>query len=120
MSKPQFTRPDGTGGKSVLGSDNVNPLNNLEKMAMNGLDEDKINVISHEGFTNFSSNSNFDINEIFERLKYVSEKCNLDKCLELVIVILLLCCVSGNNSEKSVSLRIKLIVFTFSIFSEIA
>jgi hypothetical protein len=27
MDKPQFTRPEGTGGKSVLGSDNVTPLN---------------------------------------------------------------------------------------------
>ena len=51
MSKPQFTRPDGTGGKSVLGSDNVNPLNNLEKMAMNGLDEDKINDLAKCLFT---------------------------------------------------------------------
>ncbi len=50
-------------------SDYINFLKNL--------DEDRINVISHEGFTNFSSNSKFDINEIFERLKYVSEKCNL-------------------------------------------
>ena len=41
MSKPQFTRPEGTGGKSVLGSDNDNPLNSLEKKAMVGLDEDK-------------------------------------------------------------------------------
>ena len=51
MSKPQFTRPEGTGGKSVLGSDNVNPLNNLEKMAMNGLDEDKINDLAKCLFT---------------------------------------------------------------------
>ena len=32
MNKPQFTRPEGTGGKSILGSDNVKPLNELEKM----------------------------------------------------------------------------------------
>tara|TARA_B100000287_G_scaffold355928_1_gene346667 strand:+ start:615 stop:983 length:369 start_codon:yes stop_codon:yes gene_type:complete len=51
MSKPQFTRPEGTGGKSVLGSDNVNPLNDLEKMAMNGLDEDKINDLAKCLFT---------------------------------------------------------------------
>ena len=31
MNKPQFTRPEGTGGKSVLGSDNVTPLNELAK-----------------------------------------------------------------------------------------
>ena len=34
MNKPQFTRPEGTGGKSVLGSDNVTPLNELEKNAI--------------------------------------------------------------------------------------
>ena len=31
MNKPQFTRPEGTGGKSILGSDNVTPFNELEK-----------------------------------------------------------------------------------------
>jgi len=51
MSKPQFTRPEGTGGKSVLGSDNVNPLNDLEKIAMVGLDEDKINDLAKCLFT---------------------------------------------------------------------
>ena len=33
MNKPQFTRPEGTGGKSVLGSDNVTPLNELETVS---------------------------------------------------------------------------------------
>ena len=51
MSKPQFTRPEGTGGKSVLGSDNVNPLNDLEKTAMIGLDEDKVNDLAKCLFT---------------------------------------------------------------------
>ena len=51
MSKPQFTRPEGTGGKSVLGSDNENPLNNLEKTAMIGLDEDKVNDLAKCLFT---------------------------------------------------------------------
>ena len=51
MSKPQFTRPEGTGGKSVLGSDNVNPLNDLEKIAMVDLDEDKINDLAKCLFT---------------------------------------------------------------------
>ena len=51
MSKPQFTRPEGTGGKSVLGSDNENPLNSLEKTAMVGLDEDKINDLAKCLFT---------------------------------------------------------------------
>ena len=51
MSKPQFTRPEGTGGKSVLGSDNDNPLNSLEKKAMVGLDEDKINDLAKCLFT---------------------------------------------------------------------
>ena len=51
MSKPQFTRPEGTGGKSVLGSDNDNPLNSLEKTAMVGLDEDKINDLAKCLFT---------------------------------------------------------------------
>ena len=51
MIKPQFTRPEGTGGKSVLGSDNDNPLNSLEKKAMVGLDEDKINDLAKCLFT---------------------------------------------------------------------
>ena len=51
MSKPPFTRPEGTGGKSVLGSDNVNPLNDLEKIAMVDLDEDKINDLAKCLFT---------------------------------------------------------------------
>ena len=51
MNKPQFTRPEGTGGKSVLGSDNDNPLNSLEKKAMVGLDEDKINDLAKCLFT---------------------------------------------------------------------
>ena len=51
MNKPQFTRPEGTGGKSVLGSDNENPLNNLEKTAMVGLDEDKVNDLAKCLFT---------------------------------------------------------------------
>ena len=51
MNKPQFTRPEGTGGKSVLGSDNDNPLNSLEKTAMVGLDEDKINDLAKCLFT---------------------------------------------------------------------
>ena len=51
MSKPQFTRPEGTGGKSVLGSDNDNPLNSLEKKAMVGLNEDKINDLAKCLFT---------------------------------------------------------------------
>jgi hypothetical protein len=28
----QFTRPEGTGGKSILGSDNKTPPNDLKKM----------------------------------------------------------------------------------------
>ena len=51
MNKPQFTRPEGTGGKSVVGSDNDNPLNSLEKKAMVGLDEDKINDLAKCLFT---------------------------------------------------------------------
>ena len=51
MNKHQFTRPEGTGGKSVLGSDNENPLNNLEKTAMVGLDEDKVNDLAKCLFT---------------------------------------------------------------------
>ncbi len=37
------------------------------------LDSNKVNVISHEGYSNFSSNPNFKIDEIFLRLKKVSE-----------------------------------------------
>ena len=51
MNKPQFTRPEGTGGKSVLGSDNVTPLNELEKNALGNLDEDKLNELAKSLFT---------------------------------------------------------------------
>ena len=37
----QFTRPEGTGGKGILGSDNETPPNDLEKNALGNLDEDK-------------------------------------------------------------------------------
>ena len=51
MSKPQFTRPEGTGGKSVLGSDNLTPLNELEKNALGNLDEDKLTELAKCLFT---------------------------------------------------------------------
>ena len=51
MNKPQFTRPEGTGGKSVLGSDNVTPLNELEKNALGNLDEDKLTELAKCLFT---------------------------------------------------------------------
>ena len=51
MDKPQFTRPEGTGGKSVLGSDNVTPLNELEKNALGNLDEDKLTELAKCLFT---------------------------------------------------------------------
>ena len=47
----QFTRPDGTGGKSILGSDNETPPNNLEKNALGSLDEDKLNELAKSLFT---------------------------------------------------------------------
>ena len=51
MSKLEISRPVGTDGKGIMGSDNDNPLNNLEKMAMNGLDEDKVNDLAKCLFT---------------------------------------------------------------------
>ena len=51
MNKPQFTRPEGTGGKSILGSDNVTPLNALEKNALGNLDEDKLTELAKCLFT---------------------------------------------------------------------
>ena len=51
MNKPQFTRPEGTGGKSILGSDNVTPFNELEKNALGNLDEDKLNELAKSLFT---------------------------------------------------------------------
>ena len=51
MSKSEIGRPVGTDGKGIMGSDNVNPLNELEKIAMNGLDEDKINDLAKCLFT---------------------------------------------------------------------
>ena len=51
MSKSEIGRPVGTDGKGIMGSDNTNPLNNLEKIAMNGLDEDKVNDLAKCLFT---------------------------------------------------------------------
>ena len=51
MNKSEINIPVGTDGKGIMGSDNVNPLNELEKIAMNGLDEDKINDLAKCLFT---------------------------------------------------------------------
>ena len=51
MSKSEISRPVGTDGKGIMGSDNTSPLNNLEKIAMNGLDEDKVNELAKCLFT---------------------------------------------------------------------
>jgi len=51
MSKSEISRPVGTDGKGIMGSDNTNPLNNLEKIAMYGLDEDKVNELAKCLFT---------------------------------------------------------------------
>ena len=46
MSKETITRPSGTDGKAILGSDGLTTINNLEKLAMKDLDKDKINEIA--------------------------------------------------------------------------
>ena len=51
MKNELFNRPKGTDGKSVLGSDNVTPLNELEKNALGNLDEDKLNELAKSLFT---------------------------------------------------------------------
>ena len=51
MSKSEFNRPAGTDGKGILGSDGLNPLNNLEKVALGDLDEDKLNDLAKCLFT---------------------------------------------------------------------
>ena len=51
MSKSEFSRPVGTDGKGILGSDGLNPLNNLEKVALGDLDEDKLNELAKSLFT---------------------------------------------------------------------
>ena len=51
MTKSEISRPVSTDGKGIMGSDNVNPLNELEKIAMNGLDEDKVNDLAKCLFT---------------------------------------------------------------------
>ena len=51
MSKSEFSRPTGTEGKGILGSDGLNPLNNLEKVALGDLDEDKLNDLAKCLFT---------------------------------------------------------------------
>ena len=51
MSKFEISRPVGTDGKGILGSDNINPLNDLEKLALGDLDEDKLNDLAKCLFT---------------------------------------------------------------------
>ena len=51
MKNELINRPKGTDGKSVLGSDNVTPLNELEKNALGNLDEDKLNELAKSLFT---------------------------------------------------------------------
>ena len=51
MSKSEFSRPTGTDGKGILGSDVLSPLNNLEKVALGDLDEDKLNDLAKCLFT---------------------------------------------------------------------
>ena len=51
MNKPEFGRPVGTDGKGILGSDNVTPLNQLEKNALGNLDEDRLNELAKSLFT---------------------------------------------------------------------
>ena len=51
MSKFEISRPVGTDGKGILGSDGLNPLNNLEKVALGDLDEDKLNDLAKCLFT---------------------------------------------------------------------
>ena len=51
MSKSEFRRPEGTDGKGILGSDGANPLNDLEKVALGDLDEDKLNDLAKCLFT---------------------------------------------------------------------
>ena len=51
MSESEFSRPAGTDGKGILGSDNTTPLNQLEKNALGNLDEDKLNELAKSLFT---------------------------------------------------------------------
>ena len=51
MRKSEFSRPAGTDGKGILGSDGLNPLNNLEKVVLGDLDEDKLNDLAKCLFT---------------------------------------------------------------------
>ena len=46
MSKVEISRPTGTDGKGILGSDNVTSINDLEKIALNDLDKDKLNDLA--------------------------------------------------------------------------
>ena len=46
MSKTDISRPNGTDGKGMLGSDSVTPINDLEKIALNDLDKEKINDLA--------------------------------------------------------------------------
>ena len=46
MSKVEISRPTGTDGKGILGSDNVTSINDLEKIALNNLAKDKLNDLA--------------------------------------------------------------------------
>ena len=45
MTKGIIKRPSGTDGKAILGSEGLAAINNLEKVAMKDLDEDKTEEI---------------------------------------------------------------------------
>ena len=46
MSNISISKPEGTDGKAILGSDNNSSLNNLEKNALKDLDIDKMNDLA--------------------------------------------------------------------------
>ena len=72
MSKSEFSRPAGTDGKGILGSDNATPLNQLEKNALGNLNEESVyEVWNGEGLA--------DLRDKHKKLDYESmpicEKC---------------------------------------------
>ena len=60
----QFTRPEGTGGKGILGSDNETPPNDLEKNAKKKLADKNCDWIIANDVSNKSIGFNSDFNEV--------------------------------------------------------
>ena len=82
----QFTRPEGTGGKSILGSDNKTPPNDLEKNAKKKLIEKNCDWLIANDVSNKSIGFDSDFNEVsifYKNENIKNEKISIKKKSEI-------------------------------------